>query len=91
LNVEVSAPAATRRELARLLENQGFQGLATGEFKLPAGSGLVHMRLDRYARQFLIHHHGRLTAELVSDVTDPETTASIARPVKVIVRRDPSR
>jgi hypothetical protein len=91
LNLQVSAPAATRRELARLLENQGFQGLAAGEFKLPAGSGLVHMRLDRYARQFLIRHHGRLTAELVSDVTDPETTASIARPVKVVVRRDPSR
>ena len=37
LSLEVSAPAATHRELARLLDHQGFQGLAMGEFKLPAG------------------------------------------------------
>ncbi len=86
LSLEVSAPAATHRELARLLDHQGFQGLAMGEFKLPPGSGLVHMRLDRYARQFLAHHHGRLSAELANDVTDPETTASIGRPVKILVR-----
>lgn len=87
LSLEVSAPAATRREVARLEDNQGFQGLAMGEYKLPAGAGLVHMRLDRYARQFLTHHHGRLTAELANDFTDPETTASLARPVTVLVRR----
>jgi hypothetical protein len=87
LDLEVSAPAATRRELARLLDHEGFTGLAIGGFKLAPGSGLVHMRLDRYARQFLARHHGRLTAELTTDVTDPETTASIARAVKVLVRR----
>jgi len=87
LSLEVSASAATHRELARLLNHQGFQGLAMGEFKLPAGQGLVHMRLDRYARQFLAHHHGRLTAELSSEEDDPETTASIGRPVKILVRQ----
>jgi hypothetical protein len=45
------------------------------------------MRLDRYARQFLAHHHGHLTAEVSSELDDPETTASIARPVKILVRR----
>jgi hypothetical protein len=87
LSLEVSAPAASHRELARLLDNQGFQGLAMGEFSLPAGSGVVHMRLDRYARKFLARHHGHLTAELATDGTDPETTASIGRPVKILLRR----
>jgi hypothetical protein len=87
LSLDVSAPAATRRELSRLLDHEEFQGLAMGEFKLPAGAGLVHMRLDRYARQFLGRHRGHITAELDNDVTDPETTASIVRPLKILVRR----
>ena len=87
LNLEVPRSSASRRELAGLLNHQGFTGLAMGGFRLSAGSGLVHMRLDRYARRFLARHRRSLSAEVDSDVTDPETTASITRPVKVIVRR----
>ena len=87
VDLEVSRPAASRRELARLLGHQGYSGLAMGGFDISTGSGLVHMRLDRYARRFLAHHHGSLAAKVSSDVTDPETTASIARPADVIVRR----
>ena len=52
---------------------------ASGRVRLP-----YHMRLDRYARHFLAHHHGHLTAELSTDGTDPETTASIGHPVKIL-------
>jgi len=87
LALEVSRSGVSRRELRLLLEQQGDAGLAMGGFTLSGGSGLVHMRLERYAMRFLARHHGHLSAEVSSDPTDPETTASIARPVKLLLKR----
>jgi hypothetical protein len=83
--LEVSAHTVSRHELARLVGHEGSSDLATGGFKLTAPTGLVRLHLDRFARRFLAHHHGHLTAELSND-DDPEATASITRPVKVALR-----
>jgi hypothetical protein len=83
----VSVPAVTRRELNNLLNNEGYEGLAIADFTLPAGSGVVRMRLDRAARRILARHGRGIATQVAMDPSDPVATAAISGTGNVLATR----